>query len=146
MLALEVSCGNLESVDTQMEVSGTFCRMDPSDRRVSVVRTSTATQRRAVQARRPADKAAGKKIHALLSNIGTSPEAFGAQAGISGKQLRRIIDEGFVPERRLRYAIARRFELLPADIWKQDRGGLSPHELDHLRGLAERADARKVIS
>lgn len=86
-----------------------------------------------------------------MDNMGLSPEVLGAQTGVSGKRIRQIITPklngtanphyGEQPERRVRYALARRFDLLPADLWKSDAQGFAPGELDHLRDLARRQEA-----
>lgn len=95
----------------------------------------------ALAARRPKDKAAGAKLDRLMSNAGLSPELLGMQTGVSGKRIRQIIERGDEPQRRLKYALSRRFDLLPADIWKSDRAGLTPADLEHLRALARRQEA-----
>lgn len=89
----------------------------------------------ALVARRPKDKAAASRLDRLMTNTGLSPEVLGAQTGVSGKRIRQIVD-GDIPQRRVRYALARRFDLLPADIWKADAKGLTPADLIHLRSLA----------
>lgn len=97
---------------------------------------STALRRQA-----PKDKAAAKKLGLLMVNSGLSPEMLGAQAGVSGKRIRQILDEGDEPQRRVKYALARRFDLLPGDIWKSDSAGLTPLDVEHLRQLARRREA-----
>lgn len=95
----------------------------------------------AIHARHPKDKAAAAKLARLMNNTGLSPEVLGAQIGVSGKHIRRIVDDGLQPERRVKYALARRFDLLPAHIWKSDAAGLAPGELEHLLALARRGEA-----
>ena len=90
--------------------------------------------------RRPRDRVAAAKLDRLMTNCGLSPEVLGAQVGVSGKRIRQIVDDGDEPQRRVKYALARRFDLLPADIWKSDAKGLSPADLDHLRTLARRGE------
>lgn len=102
---------------------------------------SINNQPAAIRARAPKDKAAAKKLSLLMANSGLSPELLGAQTSVSGKRIRQILDEGHEPQRRVKYALARRFDLLPADIWKSDRTGLSPADLQHLRDLARRHEA-----
>jgi hypothetical protein len=77
----------------------------------------------------------------LMRNLGLSAEVLGTQTGVSGKRIRQIIDNGDVPQNRVKAALARRFEMLPADIWLADRKGLTPADLDHLRQLAKREGA-----
>lgn len=93
-----------------------------------------------MHSRRPKDKAAAAKLARLMDNTGLSPEVLGAQTGVSGKRIRAILDEGVHPERRIRHALARRFDLLPADIWKSDAVGLEPRDLAHLREFARRQE------
>lgn len=95
----------------------------------------------ALEQRRPKDQAAATKLDMLMRNTGLSAEVLGAQVGVSGKRIRQIVSNGDVPHRRVKAALAKRFELLPADIWKADARGLSPLDLDHLRGLARREGA-----
>ena len=83
-----------------------------------------------------------------MDNMGLSPEVLGAQTGVSGKRIRQIVTRptrehpnphyGDQPERRVRFALARRFDLLPAHIWKSDAVGLAPGELEHMLALARR--------
>lgn len=96
--------------------------------------------------RRPLDKAAAAKLARLMDNTGLSPEVLGAQVGVSGKRIRQILDHGHRPERRVRYALARRFDLLPAHIWKSDAAGMAPGELEHLLALARRDEGRLVAA
>lgn len=102
--------------------------------------TSTARQP-VLAARRPKDKAAATLLDRLMTNTGLSPEVLGAQSGVSGKRIRQIVGLGDIPERRVKYALARRFDLLPADIWKADAKGLAPADLQHMRDLARRGEA-----
>jgi hypothetical protein len=95
----------------------------------------------ALDSKRPKDKAAAQKLDMLMRNTGLSAEVLGAQIGVSGKRIRQIVANGDIPHRRVKAAIARRFELLPADIWKADARGMSPTDLDHLRALARREGA-----
>jgi hypothetical protein len=95
----------------------------------------------ALHAKRPKDKAAASKLDRLMTNSGLSPEMLGLQVGVSGKRIRQILDTGDIPQRRMKYALARRFDLLPADLWKADAAGLSPAELEHMRLLARRTEA-----
>lgn len=101
-------------------------------------------QLRPIQTRRPKDPAAAAKLNRLLSNTGLSPEVLGAQIGVSGKRIRQILEHGYQPERRIRYALARRFDLLPAHIWKSDAIGMAPGELEHLMALARRDEGQMV--
>jgi hypothetical protein len=94
----------------------------------------------ALSSKRPKDRAAAAKLDRLMSNAGLSPEMLGVQTGVSGKRIRQIVDDCDEPQRRVKYALARRFDLLPADIWKSDRHGLTPADLEHLRGLARRSE------
>lgn len=104
-----------------------------------------------VQSRRPKDKAAAAKLAGLMDNMGLSPETLGAQIGVSGKRIRQIVTPrvngkpnphyGDQPERRVRHALARRFDLLPAHIWKADGVGLDPRDLEHMLELARRQEA-----
>lgn len=95
----------------------------------------------ALRSRAPKDKPAARKLGLLMANSGLSPELLGAQTGVSGKRIRQILDEGHEPQRRVKYALARRFDLLPADIWKSDMAGLTPGDIEHLRQLARRQEA-----
>lgn len=97
-----------------------------------------------VQSKHPKDHAAAKKLGRLMDNCGLSPEVLAAQAGVSNKQIRYILETGHRPERRIRYALARRFDLLPAHIWKSDAIGLAPGELEHLLALARRGEGQLV--
>lgn len=104
---------------------------------------STARQREALDGRGPKDAKAAEKLAALMANTGLSPEVLGAQTGVSGKRIRQILDHNAQPQRRIRYALARRFELLPSDIWKVDKTAttvLGPDEVAHLRSLARRTE------
>lgn len=94
----------------------------------------------ALSSKRQKDKVAAAKLDRLLTNTGLSPELLGMQVGVSGKRIRQIIDDGDIPQRRLKYALARRFDLLPADIWKADAAGMSPAEIEHMRLLARRTE------
>lgn len=99
----------------------------------------------AVRSRRPKDKDAAAKLARLMDNMGLSPEVLGAQTGVSGKRIRQIVTKGSPfygdqPERRVRHALARRFDLLPAHIWKADAQGLAPGELEHLLALSRRQE------
>lgn len=104
----------------------------------------------AIRSRRPKDVAAAAKLARLMDNMGLSPEVLGAQTGVSGKRIRQIVTKptrehpnsfyGDQPERRVRHALARRFDLLPAHIWKADALGLAPGELEHLLALARRQE------
>ena len=78
-----------------------------------------------------------------MDNMGLSPEVLGAQTGVSGKRIRQILDTGVQPERRVRYALARRFDLLPAHIWKSDMVGLAPGEIAHMLELARRQETEQ---
>lgn len=98
----------------------------------------------ALQSRRPRDNAAARKVGRLMDNCGLSPEVLAAQTGVSSKQVRYILDTGHQPERRVRYALARRFDLLPAHIWKSDAVGMAPGELEHLLALARRGEGQMV--
>lgn len=95
----------------------------------------------ALEEKRPKDTRAATKLDMLMRNTGLSAEVLGAQVGVSGKRIRQIVDNGDIPHRRVKAALAKRFELLPADIWKADARGLSPTDLDHLRALAKREGA-----
>lgn len=97
-----------------------------------------------LQSRRPKDKTAALKLGRLMDNCGLSPEVLAAQTGVSSKQVRYILDTGHQPERRVRYALARRFDLLPAHIWKRDAVGIAPGELEHLLALARRGEGQMV--
>lgn len=97
-----------------------------------------------IQSRHPKDKAGAAKLGRLMDNTGLSPEVLAAQIGVSNKQIRRILDTGHYPERRVRFALARRFDLLPAHIWKADAQGIAPGELEHLMALARRDEGRLV--
>jgi hypothetical protein len=98
----------------------------------------------AIQSRRAKDKSAALKLGRLMDNCGLSPEVLAAQTGVSSKQVRYILDTGHQPERRVRYALARRFDLLPAHVWKSDAVGIAPGELEHLLALARRGEGRMV--
>lgn len=98
----------------------------------------------ALHSRRPKDKPAATKLGRLMDNCGLSPEVLAAQTGVSAKQVRYILDTGHQPERRVRYALARRFDLLPAHIWKSDAIGMAPGELEHLLALARRGEGQLV--
>jgi hypothetical protein len=97
--------------------------------------------RQAVQARHPKDRAAAAKLRRLIDNLGLSPEVLAMQTGVSNKQIRRILDTGHYPDGRVRFALARRFDLLPAHIWKSCATGMAPGELDHMLNLARRDEA-----
>jgi hypothetical protein len=97
-----------------------------------------------LQARHPKDRAGAAKLKRLMDNMGLSPEVLGAQIGVSNKQIRHILGTGHYPERRIRHALARRFDLLPAHIWKADASGIAPGELEHLLALARRDEGRLV--
>lgn len=110
-----------------------------------------------IRSRRPKDKEAAAKLGRLMDNMGLSPEVLGAQIGVSGKRIRQITSEkmngqpnphyGTVPERRLRHALARRFDLLPAHIWKSDMAGLTANEINQMLELARREDrARQAVA
>lgn len=73
-----------------------------------------------------------------MRNTGLSSELLGIQTGVSGRRIRHIIDEGVEPGPRVKYALAKRFGLIPADIWAKDARYLAPDEIDHLRSLARR--------
>lgn len=106
-----------------------------------------------IRSRRPKDKDAATKLRRLMDNLGLSPEVLGAQTGVSGKRIRQITWEkiggkpnphyGEQPERRVRYALARRFDMLPAQIWKADAVGLAPGEIAHMLELARRQEAEQ---
>lgn len=124
-----------------MELCGTFLQSVGSKCYLQGVK-STIRHREALTTG-PKDTKAAEKLNALMANTGLSPEVLGAQTGVSGKRIRQILDHGIQPQRRIRYALARRFELLPSDIWKCDKStasALSPAELEHLRGLARRTE------
>lgn len=97
-----------------------------------------------VQSRHPRDKAGAAKLGRLMDNMGLSPEVLAAQVGMSPKQIRYILDTGHYPEKRVRFALARRFDLLPAHIWKASAQGIAPGELEHLLALARRDEGRLV--
>jgi hypothetical protein len=97
----------------------------------------------AVRSRRPKDKDAATKLRRLMDNMGLSPEVLGAQTGVSGKRIRQILETHVQPERRIRYALARRFDLLPAHIWKADMVGLTANEIQHMLELARREDRER---
>lgn len=104
---------------------------------------STTRQRDPLGTRRPKDKKAAAKLEALMANTGLSPEVLGAQTGVSGKRIRQILDDHVVPQRRIRYALSRRFELLPSDVWQCDATAtkvLGPDAVEHLRQLAKRTE------
>lgn len=103
---------------------------------------TASRQQLPLHTRRPKDTAAAAKLSRLLANTGLSPEVLGAQIGVSGKRIRQILQHGYQPERRIRYALARRFDLLPAHIWKSDAQGMAPGELEHLLALARREEGR----
>lgn len=105
--------------------------------------SSKTSDQDVVRSRRPKDKDAAAKLARLMDNMGLSPEVLGAQTGVSGKRIRQILDEHCQPERRVKYALARRFDMLPAQIWKADALGLAPGEIAHMLDLARRQEAEQ---
>lgn len=70
------------------------------------------------------DRLAADLILAYLEDHGMSPEgfsraAFNANYGyVSGKQLRRILEEGVVPGLRIRGVVARQMGRAPSAVWR----------------------------
>lgn len=97
-------------------------------------------EQQSLTARRPRDRPAAQRLDRLMANAGLSCGVLGAQVGVSGRRIQQIVHEHDVPGRHLKYLIARRFDLLPADIWKSEAKDLTPVELDHMRALARRSE------
>lgn len=70
------------------------------------------------------DKAAGRLIKEWRLDKGLSPEALSWELrraklqSVSGKQIRRIEDQGVVPTPRVQFALASYFEARPTEVWR----------------------------
>lgn len=81
-------------------------------------------------------KAGAEKLAALRVQMGWSPEALGAQAGVSGKWIREIERSNREPTERVKARLARPFDMLPWDIWRPvGHSPLSAQEIERLREL-----------
>lgn len=101
---------------------------------------SRPRQSQAIQAAAPRDWDAAEKLDALMRNLGLTPALLAVDTGVSAKWIKEIVANGRQPGTRIRHALARRFSLMPADLWRCDRLGLSPQDLAHLRLLAEKEE------
>lgn len=71
------------------------------------------------------DKPAGRLLKEWRIDRGLSPEAMSWQLrlakleSVSGRQIRRIEDEGVIPTPRVMFALASFFEARPSDVWRR---------------------------
>jgi DNA-binding XRE family transcriptional regulator len=79
------------------------------------------------------DKAAGRLLRELRIDKGLSPEALSweirrmriATGTVSGKQIRRIEEEGIVPTPRVAFALASYFDARPTEVWRKSLSRLA---------------------
>lgn len=73
---------------------------------------------------RPRDKAAGRLLREWRLDRGLSPEALSWELRrakletVSGKQIRRIEQDGVIPTPRVMFALASYFGAKPTEVWR----------------------------